>query len=53
MICHARSIRETIIKLRDNPGLCRELGFNAFKCAQDRFNWNVEKEKLIKIYEQV
>ena len=45
------SIRENIIKLRDNPDFCKKLGLNAFRNAQDKYNWNLEKEKLLKIYE--
>jgi glycosyltransferase involved in cell wall biosynthesis len=47
------SIRENIIKLRDNPDLCKRLGLNAFRNAQVKYNWNSEKEKLLKIYERV
>lgn len=47
------SIRENIIKLRDSPELCKKLGLNAFRNARDKYNWNFEKEKLLKIYERV
>ena len=38
------SIRENIIKLRDNPDLCKRLGLNAFRNAKDKYNWNLEKK---------
>ena len=50
---NGESIRETIIKLRDNPDLCKRLGVNAIRSAQNVYNWEIEKEKLLKIYEQV
>jgi glycosyltransferase involved in cell wall biosynthesis len=50
---NGESIRETIIKLRDNPDLCKRLGVNAIRSAQNVYNWEIEKEKLLKIYERV
>ena len=47
------SVREAITKLRDNPGLCEELGRNALKAAKERYNWENEKKILLKLYEGV
>jgi glycosyltransferase involved in cell wall biosynthesis len=47
------SVRETIINLRDNPGLCEQLGRNALKAAKERYNWDMEKKYLIEVYERV
>ncbi len=47
------SVRDAIITLRDNPGLCRELGKNAFKAAKERYNWDIEKKNLLKVYEEI
>ena len=47
------SLRKGIIKLRDNPKLCLTLGKNALKAAIDKYNWEKQEEKLIKIYEQI
>jgi len=47
------SLRNGIIKLRDNPKLCETLGKNALKAAIDKYNWEKQEEKLIKIYEQI
>ena len=44
------SVRDAIVMLRDNPDLCRKLGENAFKAAKERYNWNVEKKKLLEVY---
>jgi len=50
---NAESIKKAIIQLRDNPSLREKLGKNAFKAAQNRYNWEKEKEKLLKIYEEL
>jgi len=47
------SVREAIIKLRDNPELCEELGRNALKAAIERYNWDLEKRKLLEVYERM
>ena len=47
------NIREAIIRLRDNPKLCEELGRNAFKAAKDRYNWENEKKNLLKVYKEI
>ncbi len=44
------SIKEGIIKLRDNPKLCETLGKNAFKAAKEKYNWENEKKNLLKVY---
>ncbi|MCD6371615.1 MAG: glycosyltransferase [Candidatus Aenigmarchaeota archaeon] len=47
------SVRDAIVKLRDNPDLCRKLGENAFKAAKERYNWDVEKKKLLEVYRAI
>jgi len=47
------SVRNAIVKLRDNPDLCRKLGENAFKAAKERYNWDVEKKKLLEVYKAI
>ena len=47
------AIKEAIIKLRDNPKLCEELGRNAFMAAKERYNWEMEKKKLLKVYDGI
>jgi len=48
-----KSIKEAIIKLRDNPQLREKLGKNAFEAAKKRYNWEMEKEKLLGVYGEV
>ena len=47
------SVREAVLILRDNPDLCEELGKNAFKAAKEKYNWENEKKKLLKVYEEI
>jgi glycosyltransferase involved in cell wall biosynthesis len=44
------SVKNIIITLRDNPGLCKQLGINALSAAITQYNWGNEKEKLIALY---
>jgi len=46
-------IQEAITNLKNNPKLCRKLGENGLKAAIDKYNWNKQKEKLLKIYEKI
>jgi len=48
-----KALREAIIKLRDNPKLCKELGKNALKAAIEKYNWELEENKLINLYEKM
>ena len=47
------SVKNTILKLRDNPKLCRELGENALKAALKKYNWEKEKKNLLKVYKEI
>ena len=47
------SVKKAIITLSDNPGLCQELGENALKAAQKKYNWEIEKEKLLNVYKEI
>jgi glycosyltransferase involved in cell wall biosynthesis len=44
------AISEAVIKLRDDPKLCEKLGKNGLKAAINEYNWNVQKEKLLDVY---
>ena len=50
---NVNSIKKAIIELRDDPKLREQLGKNAFKAAKEKYNWKKEKEKLLKIYEEL
>ncbi len=45
--------REAIERLRDNPSLAERLGRNGLAAARREFNWDLEKRKLIALYEDL
>ncbi|MCK4364521.1 MAG: glycosyltransferase family 4 protein [Thermoplasmatales archaeon] len=47
------ALKEAIIKLRDNPKLCEELGKNALKAAINKYNWELEEKKLQELYKKL
>jgi glycosyltransferase involved in cell wall biosynthesis len=47
------AVKESIIKLRDTPELCKELGKNGLKVAKEKYNWKNQEEKLLKVYEDL
>ena len=47
-----KDLKKVILELRDNPKLCEELGKNALKAAINKYNWEKQEEKLVKIYER-
>ena len=47
------SIKEAVIKLRDDPQLCKKLGMNGLKVAIDKYNWEKQKEKLLQVYGKI
>lgn len=46
-----QSMAEAIITLYDNPELAERLGRNGRKAAEQKYNWDIEKEKYLKPYE--
>ena len=47
-----QSLKEAIIKLRDNTKLCKELGKNGLNNAIKEYNWKKQEGKLMKIYKE-
>jgi len=47
---NVEEIRAAIIKLRDNPGLCKELGTNSRKAYEERYSWKIMEKRLLKLY---
>jgi glycosyltransferase involved in cell wall biosynthesis len=45
--------KKAIIKLRDNPKLREEYGKNALNAALNKYNWDVQNDNLLKVYEIV
>ena len=46
-------IKEAIIKLRDNPKLCEELGANARKAYDERYSWEIMEQRLLALYREL
>lgn len=46
-------IKEAIIKLRDNPELCKELGVNGRKAYEERYSWAIMEQRLIRLYQEL
>jgi len=45
-------IKEAIIKLRDNPELCKELGANARRAYEERYSWEIMEQRLLNLYQE-
>jgi len=50
---NTNEIQEAIIKLRDNPQLCRKMGENARKAYEHKYKWEVMEQRLAAFYQQV
>jgi len=48
-----KSLREAIIKLKDSPMLCEDLGKNAFKSSLLKYNWDNQEKKLVNLYKNI
>lgn len=46
-------IKEAIVKLRDNPELCEELGTNARKAYEQRYSWEIMERRLLTLYQNL
>ena len=50
---NVEEIRNAIIKLRDNPRLCQELGANARKAYEQKYSWEIMGQRLVALYHQL
>lgn len=46
-------LRESILKLKENPELCLKMGENGRKAFERKYNWQVMSQKLIKSYNNI
>jgi glycosyltransferase involved in cell wall biosynthesis len=44
-------IRDAIVRLKENPVLCRRLGENGRKAYEQRFSWEIMQKKLVGLYD--
>lgn len=45
-------IRKTICHLKENLDVCIEMGKRAKKLAEEKYNWELESKKLLKLYKE-
>lgn len=45
-----RSLAEAVVELHHQPDLAEELGKNGRAAVEEKYNWDIESEKLIRIY---
>lgn len=48
-----KDVKKAIITLRDDPKLCESLGRNGLNAAKTKYNWEKQKVKLLKLYEEL
>ena len=48
--CDATSIAQAILHLLNNPSKAKEMGQNGHRAFLQRYNWNIEKKKLLNVY---
>jgi len=48
-----KQIANAIIKLLNNPELAHKLGENGRKAVLEKYNWNIEEKKILKVYENL
>lgn len=46
-------LEKAIISLKNNPVLCEKLGRNALNSAIKKYNWGIQKRKLLELYEKL
>ena len=46
-------IKQAIIKLRDSPSLCRELGASARRAYDQRYSWDIMGQRLVGLYNEL
>jgi glycosyltransferase involved in cell wall biosynthesis len=46
-------IRDAIIKLKDNPQLCKELGKNGRRAYEEKYNWSIMEKRLLNLYREL
>lgn len=46
-------IKEAIVKLRDDPELCKELEVNSRKAYEERYSWEIMEQRLLALYGEI
>jgi len=48
-----QDIREAIIRLKEAPSLCRELGSNGRKAYEQKYHWEIQERRLLDLYREL
>jgi glycosyltransferase involved in cell wall biosynthesis len=48
-----KEIKEAIIKFKNNPELCEQLGKNARKAYDKNYNWQIMEQRLLDLYDKL
>jgi glycosyltransferase involved in cell wall biosynthesis len=46
-------IREAIIRLKESPELCHQLGANGRKAYEQKYNWGIMEQRLLALYHKI
>ncbi len=49
----ASEIEKAIEKLKDDPKLCRQLGANGRRAYEQRYSWEIMRQRLLKLYHEI
>jgi len=47
------AIKDAIIKLKNDPQLCKQFGENGRKAFEQKYNWTIMERRLVKVYENL
>lgn len=50
---NVEEIKKAIVSLKDNPELLSQLGSNARRAYEQRYNWQVMEQRLIALYQEI
>jgi glycosyltransferase involved in cell wall biosynthesis len=46
----SNAIKQAILRLKNDPQLCKQLGANGRKAYEQKYNWKIMEKKLLEIY---
>ena len=47
------ALEETVLRLMNDPALCKKLGENGRKAYEEKYNWNNQEKKLLGVYRNI
>ncbi len=46
-------IKKAIVRLKDSPELCRQLGANGRRAYEQKYNWEIMEQRLLSLYQEI